>query len=414
MKQSTLFSRTIKEDPKDAKEVNHKLLVRGGYIEQLAAGIWSFLPLGQRVLQNVMRIVRQEINATGAQEVFLPTIQPKELWQETGRWETIDPPLFRVLDRHEKEYALGSTHEEVITDLARRFLFSHKQLPVAIYQLQTKFRNEVRATGGLLRTREFIMKDLYSFHANTDSLDEYYSRVREAYFRIFTRCGVPSLPVRASGGTIGGSETHEFIAEATSGEDTIVKCANCDFASNVEIAADLQACPECQGKTLERRSAIEIGQIFKLGTKYSAAMSAHFTDTDGTQKPIVMGCYGIGIGRLMATVVEINHDARGILWPKELAPFQAHLLNVSKSEEGKRRAEALYHALQKSGFEVLYDDRTDSPGTKFADADLLGMPVRLVVGERHPESIEWKERSQEEVTLVTEEEVLKNLHTFFA
>lgn len=413
MRQSTLFSHTVKENPKDAREVNHQLLVRGGYVEQLAAGIWSFLPLGQRVMQNIMRIVREEINATGAQEVFLPTIQPKELWLETKRWETIDPPLFTVVDRHKKEYALGSTHEEVITDLARRTIFSHKQLPVAIYQLQTKFRNEVRATGGLLRTREFIMKDLYSFHADAKSLDDYYTIVRKAYLTIFARCGIRALPVRASGGTIGGSETHEFMAEAPSGEDTIVKCVSCDFAANTEIAADLRACPECHG-TVERRSAIEIGHIFKLGTKYSEVMAAHFTASDGSKKPLVMGCYGIGIGRLMATVVEIGHDERGIVWPKEVAPFHAHLLNISKSKEGGDRAEDVYAALQTKGFSVLYDDRSLSAGAKFADADLLGIPVRLVVGDKHSESIEWKERASEEVRLLKTEEVPSNLHVFFA
>lgn len=413
MRQSTLFSRTAKEAPKDAKEINHQLLARGGYVEQLAAGVWSFLPLGQRVMQKIMRIVREEIQATGAQEVFLPTLHPKELWQETKRWDTFDPPLFKTSDRHDREYALGSTHEEVMTDLARHTLFSHKQLPVALYQLQTKFRNEVRATGGLLRTREFIMKDLYSFHADARSLDEYYTRVRKAYLGIFTRCGIHAIPVRASGGTIGGSETHEFMAEAPSGEDTIIKCVNCDFAANIEIAADIAVCPDCGGK-LERRTSIEIGHIFKLGTKYSSAMSANFTDADGQQKPIVMGCYGIGIGRLMATVVEVNHDDHGILWPKELAPFHAHLLNVTKTDIGKERADALYAALQERGFEILYDDRTETAGTKFADADLLGIPLRLVVGDKNPDSVEWKERVSTKVAFLHHEEVAKKLQEFFA
>lgn len=412
MLQSRLFSKTYREDPKDAQEVNHKLLVRGGYINQTAAGVWSFLPLGIRVLRKIMDLIREEMDATGAQEVFLPSLLPRELWEEAGRWKTIDPPLFTVLDRHKKEYGLGSTHEEVVTSLAREIISSHKQLPIAIYQLQTKFRNEVRATGGLLRTREFMMKDLYSFHPSEESLGEYYETVKRAYVRIFDRCGLKPIPVQASGGTIGGSETEEFMVEASSGEDRILVCSSFDFAANIELG-EKTLCPKCNGKLIIKRS-IEAGQIFKLGTKYSQAMLATFTDEKGKSRPVVMGCYGIGVSRLLSTVVEIHHDEKGILWPREIAPFQVHLLSVGKSPDQQSRAERLSKALQDAGVEVLFDDRDETPGSKFATSDLIGIPIRLVIGDKTPDRIEWKERSKTETELLTEKEVLQKLETLSA
>lgn len=439
MLQSKLFPSTQKQAPKEAISVSHKLLVQAGYIDQLSSGIWNFLPLGWRVHQKINNLIRQEINKIGGQELFLPSLQPKELWLETERWDTIDPPLFKLKDRHKKELGLGSTHEEVITYLARKFIKSYKDLPLALYQIQNKFRNELRATAGLLRTREFIMKDLYSFHANEKNLDEYYKKVQQAYKNIFQLCGLNSVMVQASSGTIGGKESHEFMILAETGEDTIIICEQCGFGANLELGNDYGAfaesaeafpdlpkpcakevakvdkkCPNCQGKLTQKKS-IESGHIFKLGTTYSQKMNASFVDQDGKQQPLVMGCYGIGIGRLMATIVEVNNDADGLLWPKSVAPFDIHLISIDKKSDASNssenkiqaRAEQIYRALQEQNFEVLYDDRKLSPGNKLKDADLIGIPIRLVISEKTGDKIEFKEREKKEVKLLGLEEILK-------
>ncbi|MGC9049167.1 MAG: proline--tRNA ligase, partial [Patescibacteria group bacterium] len=283
MRQSKLFTKTLRNDPKEARTISHKLLVRAGYINQLTSGIWSLLPLGWRVYKKIEKIIREEMNEIGGQEVYLPTLQPKELWQKTGRWETIDPPLFKVKDRHNKWLGLGSTHEEVITDLARQYIKSYKDLPLAIYQIQNKFRNEMRPTGGLLRTREFIMKDLYSFHADEKDLDKYYKQVLSAYYKIYERCGLKAIAVSAPSGSIGGSVSHEFMILADSGEDKILICQNRDWGINLEIGRSQDKCPNCSGK-LEQKNAIEAGHTFKLGALYSQKMGASFTDRDGQKK----------------------------------------------------------------------------------------------------------------------------------
>lgn len=454
MLQSKLFPSTQKQAPKEAISVSHKLLAQAGYIDQLSSGIWNFLPLGWRTHQKINNLIRQEINKIGGQELFLPSLQPKELWLETERWDTIDPPLFKLKDRHKKELGLGSTHEEVITYLARKFIRSYKDLPLALYQIQNKFRNELRATAGLLRTREFIMKDLYSFHANEKDLDEYYKKAQQAYKNIFQLCGLDSVMVRASSGTIGGKESHEFMILAESGEDTIIICEQCGFGANLELGNNYEAladkpmaslashskkygglsgsdtfaesaeasakvdkkCPNCQGK-LTRKKSIESGHIFKLGTTYSQKMNANFVDQDGKQQSLVMGCYGIGVGRLMATIAEVHNDADGLLWPKSVAPFDIHLLSIDKKSDTSNpsenkiqaRAEQIYQALQGQNFEVLYDDRKLSPGNKLKDADLIGIPIRLVVSEKTGDKIEFKERGNKEVKLLGLEEVIKIL-----
>jgi len=375
---SRLFGKTLRRAPKEAETISHQLLTRAGYIDQLASGIYSFLPLGWRVHRRIENIIREEMDAVGGQEVFLPALQPKSLWEKTGRWEQMDPPLFKFEDRHHKELALGSTHEEVITGLVARFVKSYKDLPLYLYQIQNKFRNEMRSTGGLLRVREFVMKDLYSFHRTEADLDKYYLEVRDAYLKVFESCGLEVKVARASGGTIGGEVTHEFHCLAETGEDKIIYCPKCDWAANVEDSSE-KKCPQCASK-LEVSNSIENGHIFKLGTKYSKPLGAYFIDRNGKKKPIWMGCYGLGIGRLLATIVEVHHDREGIVWPISVAPYDVHLISMDASVVGI--AEELYRLLKKAGVEVLFDDRDESAGVKLKDADLVGIPVRVVVSKR--------------------------------
>jgi prolyl-tRNA synthetase len=320
----------------------------------------------------------------------------------------MDPPLFKLKDRHEKEFALGPTHEEVITDLVARFIKSYKDLPLYLYQIQNKFRNEMRSTSGLLRVREFMMKDLYSFHTSEKDLDDYYKKVIEAYKKIFTRCGFTTKIVEASSGTIGGEVSHEFMMLCQTGEDTIYFCSKCDWASSKE---KLGKCPKC-GSEVNQGQCIENGHVFKLGTKYSESMGAYFVDKNGNKQPIVMGCYGIGIGRLMATVVEAYHDEKGIIWPDSVAPFQVQLITIEQLSNLaiKKKADEVYKKLTDIGIEVLYDDRTDiSAGEKFAEADLIGIPVRLVVSEKSGNKVEWKDRNRNNVVLLTLGQAIERL-----
>lgn len=402
MLQSQLFCRTKKEAPKDAENVSYKLLTRADFIEQSLSGVYRFLPLGFLVLKNIEKIIREEMTALGCQEIFLPSLQNKNLWEETGRWTTIDPPLFKFKDRHQKELALGSTHEEEITDIARKRVKSYQDLPFAIFQIQNKFRNEMRATGGLLRTREFLMKDLYSFHKDEKDLMSFYEKVRQAYFNIFKRCGLDPICVNASSGTIGGELSHEFMVEAEVGEDTVLVCRQCGFAANVEKLQEGESCPECNSREMEKKKCIEVGHIFNLGTKYSKVMGVSFLDDKGKTNDVIMGCYGIGLPRLMATIVEKNNDEKGIIWPKETAPFSCHLIRLEASAQVARATDDLYRDLRKNGINLLYDDRDRTAGEKFADADLIGVPTRIVVSERTlaKNSVEIKFRNEAKTELI--------------
>jgi len=403
MLQSNLFYKTTKQPPKDAETISHKLLVQAGFIDQLAAGIYTLLPLAFRVYKKIEDIIRDEMNKASGQEFSMPTLQPKKLWQETGRWNTIDPPLFITKDRHKKELALGPTHEEVITKLVREHVSSYKNLPLYLYQIQNKFRNEMRSTGGLLRVREFMMKDLYSFHTDEKDLDKYYNIMLRAYQSIYKRCGVKAVNVEASSGSIGGEESQEFMVLAENGEDTIKLCQKCGYAGNIEIVK-VKFCPKCRAK-LDKKKAIEAGHIFKLGTMYSEKMKALYKDINGNNKPIVMGCYGIGLGRLLATIVEASNDEKGIIWPKEVAPFQAHLISLDN-----KKAQAVYSKLTGAGIDVLYDDREDvSAGQKFAEADLIGIPTRLVVSDKTGDRVEIKNRDNKKTELISPEEIIKKL-----
>jgi prolyl-tRNA synthetase len=530
MRYSQSLIPTLKETPAEAEVASHRLLLRAGYIRKLTAGIYTYLPLGLAAVRKVETIVREEMTRAGAQELLMPMVQPADLWHETGRYEKYGSELLRFVDRHERESCLGPTHEEVITDLVRHEIRSYRDLPKNLYQIQTKFRDEIRPRFGLMRGREFIMKDGYSFDVDDAKAGEAYQRMYDAYNRIFTRCGLDFRPVEADSGTIGGSFSHEFMVLADTGEDTLVICSGCDYAANSEKAvvaapaadespmldltkvetpgkrkvpvvcefmgieprelvktmvykageeavavlvrgdrevqevklknllgvvdvkmlddkgvydatgvptgylgpvgikiklvvdqevagmrnfvtganeknyhlknvnmgrdfepfavADLRQitsddpCPVCGG-TLRMREGIEVGHVFKLGTGYSKAMNAVFQDSDGQDKPMVMGCYGIGVSRIVAAAIEQNHDENGMIFPMPLAPLQVILLNLGlKDEQITKTAEALYEELQKKGVEVLLDDRDERPGSKFKDADLLGIPLRLTVGKR--------------------------------
>ncbi len=555
MRLSKLFGNTLREAPAEAEMTSHQLLVRAGMIRQLAAGIYSYLPLGWRVLQKIENIMREEMNAIGGQEMRMPAVHPAELWQETGRYYEAGPVLVRFRDRNKRELVLGITHEEVITDLARREIDSYRQLPFMIYQIQTKFRDEPRSRGGLIRVREFTMKDGYSFHAGQADLDSFYPKIHQAYLNIFHRCGADVLVVEADPGLMGGAASHEFMLVNDAGEDTLVICDGCGYAANAEsaiskrreiqqeperpveevatpgmktieevarylgvgpertlkaifymagddlvfvtIRGDLEVnetkvanmlgtpelrlaveeevagagivagyaspvgqqgkvnivadesitsggnfvagankdgyhlrnvnyprdfevdllgdiaavkegdpCAHCGGK-LRTARGIELGHIFKLGIKYSEALGATFLDSEGRSLPVVMGCYGIGTGRLMAAVVEQSHDEHGIVWPVSIAPYHVHLISLGRNPDVVKAAEALYEEILAMGREIIYDDRDESAGVKFNDADLIGVPLRLTMSSRSIAAggVEMKRRGAEEYLIVSLEDV---------
>jgi prolyl-tRNA synthetase len=561
MRMSHLFSKTLRHVPAEAETPNHQLLLKAGLIQQLTAGVYSYLPLGARALLKVRQIIREEMDAAGGQEVMLPALQPLEMWEESGRREAFGGTLFVLQDRRERRLALGPTHEEVVVDLFKRLVQSYRDLPALVYQIQTKFRDEPRPRGGLMRTREFTMKDLYSFDADDAGLDVSYEKMLHAYKRIFDRCGVPTVVVEADPGPIGGRDNQEFMHLTEVGEDSVLICPHCGYAANTEraefrkrqpepeeplpveevatpgqktiddlvrfldiprwktlkavfyawdgrpvfvaIRGDLDvnetklrnalgggelrlmddrevqeaglvagsasptelrgvkvvaddsvpgspnlvggankadthlrnlnydrdwradivrdialaragdACPTC-GTPLEAHRAIEMGHIFKLGTVYSDKLGATFLDSEGKARPVVMGCYGIGVERLLATVIEANHDDKGIIWPASVAPYQAHLVALNVEAPAVRdAAEKLYADLQAAGVEVLYDDREESPGVKFNDADLLGMPLRVTVSPRTlaKDSVELKPRREPETQFVKLDRAVPHIRT---
>lgn len=407
MKQSQLFVKTQKNAPKDEVSLNAQLLIRAGFVDKLMAGVYTYLPLGLRVMKKIENIIREEMNAIGGQEILMPTLQPKENWQKTGRWDAMDD-LYKVKDSSGKEMALGPTHEEVIVPLMEKFLNSYKDLPFAAYQFQNKFRMELRAKSGILRGREFLMKDLYSFHLDEKNLDEYYEKAKEAYFKIFARVDLKEKTYYtfASGGSF-SRYSHEFQTVASSGEDTIYICQKCRLAVNKEIKSETEKCPDCGGSDFREEKAIEVGNIFKLKNKYTTPFNLKVVDEKGEKKEILMGCYGIGLGRLMGTIVEIYHDEKGIIWPESVAPFAIHLLSLGQNEE----AEKIYQELIDKKIEVLYDDREISVGEKFADADLIGIPLRVVISQKSLEKdgVEVKKRNEEKAEIMKIEELLNKL-----
>jgi prolyl-tRNA synthetase len=563
MRYSQLMLPTLKEDPAEAEVVSHKLMYRAGMIRKLAAGIYSYLPLGLRVFRKVENIIREEMNRAGAQEVLLPCIQPAELWMETHRWEEYGKDLLRMRDRHDRDCCFGPTHEEVITDIARREIRSYRQLPLNLYQIQTKFRDEIRPRFGLMRGREFIMKDAYSFDIDEAGLDMSYQKMHEAYSRIFTRCGLTFKVVEAESGLIGGTFSHEFMVLAKTGEETIVSCQSCDYAANItkaevprtpsrargpgktakplekmetpdmktvaavtqflnvspqdlvktlifetdqgvvaalvrgdheinesklqgllgceevklasdEVVLELTEAPKgfagpiglsvkliadysiepmvdfvtganekdahyinvnlgrdvkvdqfadlrmlkegdrcfrC-GKSLSFSRGIEVGHIFKLGTKYSTALRATYLDEHGREKEMLMGCYGIGVGRTAAAAIEQNHDQDGIIWPMPIAPFQVIVVPVNcKVKALMDAAEGIYRHLSGNGVEVLLDDRDTSPGVRFKDADLIGIPLRVTIGEKNLKKgvVEIRRREDGQTTPVEKDKAAQKL-----
>jgi prolyl-tRNA synthetase len=561
MRYSKLLLPTTKEDPAEAEVVSHKLLLRGGFIRKLTAGVYTYLPLGLSVLQKVSRIVREEMNRADAQEILMPMVQQADLWEESGRWNKYGAELLRFTDRHDRGFCLGPTHEEVITDLARRELQSYRQLPANLYQIQTKFRDEIRPRFGLMRGREFVMKDGYSFDINDEGASITYGKMFDAYHQVFKRCGLQFRAVEADTGSIGGSFSHEFMVLAQTGEDTLVICENCEYAANVEKAAivlaenkmvdavqhemvevetpgmkkvervaaflsveptdiiktmiyladgkpvaalvrgdrtvqsvklknllganevesvddatvydmtklpvgylgpvglsltvvadqevmrmtnavtgankkghhlkgvypgrdfqpdicgDLRqisaddSCPVCGG-SLRLTEGIEVGHIFKLGTVYSEAMNATFQDREGGEKPFVMGCYGIGVSRVIAAAIEQNHDENGIVFPLPLAPFQVIVLNLGlKDEAVNAAAEQIYQDLLKQGIEVLIDDRDERPGSKFKDADLIGIPYRITVGKTFTSegNVELRRRKDGQVDSIAHDSIVEHV-----
>lgn len=413
MRQSQLFTKTSKETPQDEPSLNAQLLIKGGFVNKLGAGIYTFLPLGQRVHQKICNIIREEINAIDGQEIQMPALIPKNNWETTKRWETFDA-LFKLKGGDDKEYGLGATHEEVITPTVGQYILSYKDLPRAVYQIQTKFRNELRAKSGLLRGREFSMKDLYSFHANEEDLNEYYKTVQKTYFKIFERIGLleKTYLTFASGGAF-SKYSHEFQTLSQSGEDIIYICDNCQLAINKEIIEEQKECIHCGNKNLRAEKSIEVGNIFKLGDRFSHPFKTQYKDSEGNLKDVVMGCYGIGPSRLMGTIAEIYNDASGIIWPRSVSPFTVHILALKNEEtKVKEKADALYALLQENKIDVLYDDRLSvSTGEKFADADLIGCSFRVVVSEKNIDKnkIEIKQRSNDEVYFLTNEELIKEL-----
>lgn len=416
MRQSRFFTKALKETSQSDVSINAQLLTRGGFVDRLMAGGYTYLPLGLRVLSKIEQIIREEMESVGGQEILMPALHPREIWDATNRWEGFDV-LFRLVGSESREYCLGPTHEEVVTPLAKKFVHSYRDLPKALYQIQTKFRNEARPKSGLLRGREFRMKDLYSFHTSAEDLDQYYDTVRDAYFRVFQRCGVGEVTYLtfSSGGAF-SKYSHEFQAITPYGEDTIYLSPELRLAVNREIIEDKAALPpELRGE-LQEQKAIEVGNIFKLGTRFSDAIGLKYQDSDGTEKPVIMGCFGLGSSRLLATIVEIHNDENGIIWPASVAPYQVQLISLGKDPDQQIKADTLYNDLQAQGFEVLYDDRTEmSAGAKFAESDLIGIPVRLVMSPKTlaVDSIEMKMRAKREANLIQAGELVSILSKHF-
>ncbi|NQV90108.1 hypothetical protein HQ487_01735 [Candidatus Uhrbacteria bacterium] len=409
MRYSMLFGKTTKDAPHDADSANARLLTQAGFISQLTAGVYTYLPLGLRVLTKIQAIVREEMNTLGAQEVLMPALHPKQLYEATGRWEEIDV-MFKVDGAGGKEYGLSSTAEEVITPLVKEHVRSYRDFPVALYQIQDKFRNEPRAKSGLLRGREFSMKDLYSFHLTEEDFLEFYEKAKVAYLTVYLRCGLKAMIAAASGGVFTKKHSHEFQVPTEAGEDKIYINKETKEALNKEVV------PESDWEntdTYDIVKSIEVGNIFPLECKFSNAFELKTQGSDGEMIDIIMGCYGIGPSRVMGSIVEVHHDEKGMIWPKAVAPYHVHLITLpAKEEEMTERIEttatSLIEEFEQAGIEVLWDDREEvRAGEKFADADLIGIPLRLVISQKTltEDSVEWKERHESEARLVKLEDV---------
>lgn len=418
---SKLVLPTLKEAPQEAEIISHKLMLRAGMIRKVASGVYTWLPLGLKVLRKVEEIVRSEMNKSGAQEVLMPMVQPKEIWDETHRWEKMGKELLRIQDRHERDFCLGPTHEEVITDLIRNTIKSYKELPINTYQIQTKFRDEIRPRYGVMRSREFLMKDAYSFGVDEESLDKSYIEMRNTYKKILEKIGLEYKIVKADSGAIGGDASEEFHVLAENGEDTIAISSNSEFAINTELLLkDGEDIASLEGKkapdgngTIQIKKGIEVGHIFKLGTVYSENMGATVQTKDGKSISLQMGCYGIGVSRIVAASIEQNNDDKGIVWPAAIAPFDVNIIPIGyeKNKEIEDASNKLYQELLNQGYDVLLDDRKAGFGSKIKDSELIGIPINIILGNKFLDdgSIELRTRDgQESVSNIEDLKLLFN------
>ena len=412
---SKIFIPTLKDSPQDAEVISHQLMLRAGMIRKVSSGIYTWLPLGLKVLRKIENIVREEMNQSGAQEVLMPMVHPKELWEETKRWDKMGPELLRLKDRHDREFCLGPTHEEVITDLVRNNVKSYRELPLNIYQIQTKFRDEIRPRYGVMRGREFLMKDSYSFNLDEISLQETYLVMRNTYKKILERIGLEYKIVKADSGAIGGDTSEEFHVLAENGEDTIAVSDASEFAINTELLlndgediSSLEGKPSPDGNgIIEIKKGIEVGHIFQLGKVYTELMKVNVLNQEGKAIDLFMGCYGIGVSRLVAAAIEQNNDEKGILWPESIAPYEVNIVAIGYTKEPKiaEAADDLSEQLKSMGYEVIVDDRKDGYGTKMKDAELIGIPVNIIIGNKYIESgeVEIKHRNgQNSINNITE------------
>ncbi|MDC1421513.1 proline--tRNA ligase [Gammaproteobacteria bacterium] len=407
---SKIFIPTLKDSPQDAEVISHQLMLRAGMIRKVSSGIYTWLPLGLKVLRKIENIVREEMDQSGAQEVLMPMVHPKELWEETKRWEKMGPELLRIKDRHDRDFCLGPTHEEVITDLVRNNVKSYKELPLNIYQIQTKFRDEIRPRYGVMRGREFLMKDSYSFNIDEASLQETYLLMRNTYKKILERIGLEYKIVKADSGAIGGDASEEFHVLAENGEDTIAISDASEFAINTELLlsegediSTLEGKPSPDGNgVIEIKKGIEVGHIFQLGKIYTELMKVNVLNQEGKAVDLFMGCYGIGVSRLVAAAIEQNNDDKGILWPESIAPYEVNIVAIGYTKEPKiaDAANNLSEQFQSMGYEVIVDDRKDGYGTKMKDAELIGIPVNIIIGNKFLESgeVELKHRNGQSST----------------
>lgn len=410
MRQSRLFTRTRKDAPKDEAAKNAQLLLRGGFIHKEMAGVYSYLPLGVRVLKKIEAIVREEMDALGATEVRMATLHPSELWKQTGAWDKVDV-IFKILSRTEKEYTVGQSEEEIATPIAQSYIESYKDLPCAFYQIGQKYRDELRAKSGVMRGREFTMKDMYSFHETQEDFDRFYNEAKEAYLKVFSRMGLVAKATEASGGSFTQKLSYEFMVLTDAGEDDILFCDQCSYCVNVEVSDQQEGdtCTRCMKGTLARAKASEVGNIFDLGTKYPNDFKFTYKDRNGTPQSPIMGCFGIGITRLMGVAVETFADERGMVWPRAIAPATVHLVGLGVEDaEAREYAETVYRTLQDAGVDVLYDDRDVRAGEKFADADLIGIPYRVVVSAKTKAqgTLEVLARKTGEAEMLTEDALL--------
>lgn len=421
---SKLFPKTLRKPPADEQSANAKLLEQAGFIRKHMAGVYNFLPFGLRTLNKISQVIREEMDAIGGQELLMSALQPKDLWEKTGRWEGLGKEvMYQFKDHSQKEIGLAITHEEVITEIAAKMIHSYKELPFYIYQIQTKFRDEPRPRFGLIRGREFLMKDLYSFDISEEAHHSFYKKCWEAYLKSFKRIGLEVKVVEASGGVFSKDYSHEFQVLVDSGEDEIIYCSSCDFAQNREICNLKKGdkCPRC-GSEILVSNAIEVGNIFHLGTRFSETLGLIVTDEKGEQRPVIMGSYGWGPSRVMGTIVEVYHDEKGLIWPQAVSPFTVHLVGLDMEDPSTRsarsgqvsvreKAEKVYALLQAEGIEVLFDDREGvSAGEKFADCDLIGVPYRVVISKKTGDKLEVKKRSEKETNFLSFEEFLKLLN----